>query len=381
MFCKVPRKLSASGLNSSFNYTGCSYDAYIEKMRAVISKTCSASSTELRNKIIAANSPAESRPTNTDKPTYGVLLLHGLYDSCHIMQSLFEHYQQKNYLVRNFLLPGHGTVPGDLLHVTLEDWLSASLYAIESFKNQVDKLIVIGLSTGANLAIYHAMQHEAIDALILFSPALKIKTRMAYHCHWYRFISWACPRSRWLVLGEERDYAKYHSFTTNSVHQVARSSTIIMRQQDSHPLSTPAFFILSAEDEIVDTPYALDFFSAQTCKQNRMIIYSKNAMQIDNPRVEVISSTDAQNNILDYSHPCLTVAPNHPHYGKDADYQDFHHYDLPLGKPFHHKRTEKLHFGAMSPENIQNHHLQRLRYNPDFDGMIKKIDAFIKTVE
>src|SRR5262249_26865700 len=105
-------------------------------------------------------SPFELMPTCSDEAATplprGVLLIHGLTDSPFLVRDIAESLRRQCLLVRAILLPGHGTVPGDLLEVRYEDWVEAARYGLESFRGQVTDLYLGGFSTGGTLAIYHA---------------------------------------------------------------------------------------------------------------------------------------------------------------------------------------------------------------------------------
>ena len=88
----------------------------------------------------------------------------------------------------------------------------------------------------------------------------------------------------------------------------------------------------------------------------------------------MIKSCYPKDHIIDFSHVALTVSPHHPHYGRDADYQDFLHYQnntktIP--------KSGQLYQGATSKYNLENYYLKRLHYNPYFENMIQQIFDFL----
>ena len=42
------------------------------------------------------------------------------------MRDVGQHYAEQGYLVRCILLPGHGTIPADLLTTSPTEWLKAT---------------------------------------------------------------------------------------------------------------------------------------------------------------------------------------------------------------------------------------------------------------
>src|SRR5262245_17733449 len=126
-----------SGLNSSFRSQGNSFAQYICETQAMIRAARKDLNAREMEKIILANSPFEYIPSEaeayhprTQKIKNGVLLIHGLFDSPYSMLNLANYFRANNYLVRAILLPGHGTVPGDLLRISYQEWLRAVEFGI-----------------------------------------------------------------------------------------------------------------------------------------------------------------------------------------------------------------------------------------------------------
>ncbi|MEK9627804.1 MAG: hypothetical protein VW455_02155 [Nitrospinota bacterium] len=73
----------------------------------------------LEDRWIEKRLPFEYKPDpakcRASKP--GVLLIHGLTDSPFLMRDIGERFRENCFWVRSILLPGHGTLPGDLLHI------------------------------------------------------------------------------------------------------------------------------------------------------------------------------------------------------------------------------------------------------------------------
>src|SRR5262245_49692457 len=158
---------------------------------------------------------APSCPAGAGRPQRGILLIHGLISSPFGMRDVAERFRDQCFLVRTILLPGHGTVPGDLLDATYEQWVEASRYGIDSMRAQVTDLYVGGFSTGGALAVYHALQDDerarSIKALVLFSPAIEVSDRWVFLANVHRWLySWLFPRGAWYgPILDEYDGAAY----------------------------------------------------------------------------------------------------------------------------------------------------------------------------
>ena len=197
-----PAGLEVSGLNTKFAYgIDMPFADYLEQSRRVVGRVRLDLDKPMRETIIAANTPFELLPNLGDFPktsegryAKGVLLIHGFSESPYHLKHLGEHLREKGFLVRAILLPGHGTVPGDLTEVKYEEWVKATDYGVQAIRPLVDKLYVAGFSAGAALGVHHALVNGEIDGLLLFSPAQAINTRLAWFSTYLRYLT------DWLVV-------------------------------------------------------------------------------------------------------------------------------------------------------------------------------------
>jgi esterase/lipase len=345
----------------------------------------------------------------------GILLIHGLTDSPFLMRDVGGHFQRRCFLVRAILLPGHGTVPGDLLDATFEEWIEAARYGIDSFAGQVERLYVAGFSTGSALALYHALGQDAlrhsIAALVLFSPAVKVARPLVPLANWHKIYSWAIPRGAWDGrLFDEHDAAKYESFTKNAGDQVYLLTRAIAERRRQRPLDTPVFIAMSLDDSTVSSPATIEFFNAITPltvpSTNVLINYTRAPYALDAQQpLRDRSSVFVGEGIVSFSHVAIPVRPDNPHYGRDGAYRSCLAYqppntekpdeapDSPLircrrGRPpgdgvrlGENSRRPDLE-AASTLERLQPPLvLRRLTFNPDFSGMMGEIDAFVERVE
>jgi len=112
--------------------------------------------------VVEMRSPWQRLPAMDCEPRepvrIGFLLIHGLSDSPYTLRSIGRSLAQAYpcAVVRSVLLPGHGTVPGDLLEVDRRQWLEAMEYGVDSFRGGVDALYLVGYSSGAALSVHYA---------------------------------------------------------------------------------------------------------------------------------------------------------------------------------------------------------------------------------
>lgn len=370
-------RLVSSGMNSHFPPVFSTYQEYILAMRDIIKRARIDLTPENEDKIIDANSPKEFIPESGS--CVGILLIHGLFDSPHVMHSLFEHFSSQGYHVRVHLLPGHGTRPGDLLDVNIHDFIESSRFAIRDFKKFVEKLIVVGFSTGAGLGIYHALKKEPLDGLITFAPAIRIKNRMAFATNWHRVVSWRYHRAKWFQITHDEDYAKYQSIPFNAVYQVYRLTQLIEKLEKKTSIRIPQFLLISADDEVVDPTLAIQFHRRHAVPGSRIIQYRTHIFP-DMHDIQQRCSHFPGERILDFSHGCMMVSPSHPHYGRHGDFTDMLHYQLSWGEKYKPPVFDNFYSGAITIEKLEKYTFKRLTYNPGFSDMVRELEDFIQNI-
>ena len=104
----------------------------------------------------------------------GILLSHGFTGSPASMKPWAEHLAAQGYAVSVPRLPGHGTTWQDMNKTTWADWYGEVERAFEALANQVDTVVVCGLSMGGGLALRLAADHpDRVAGLVLVNPAVR----------------------------------------------------------------------------------------------------------------------------------------------------------------------------------------------------------------
>ena len=386
-----------SQLNTSFQFTeNTPFPVYVKEMREIIAKTKQSSlinhSEVERAKMLNAVSPFEWTPdlscnTDNNRIRNGILLLHGLSDSPFQMREIGQHFQAQCFLVRALSLPGHSTIPGDLLEVSYQDWLDATRYGINSFSDKVENLYIAGFSTGGALAVYHSLNSDNLKiipkGLILFAPALKLQTKVGWLANWHKLYSWLWPSGQWLEIAEDIDYARYESFPKNAADQIHLLAQQLGNLKTGAQLSIPTFIVISEDDKTVNPQGVLDFFKHRTSPTSQLLLYTTNqAITDENARIQRVQSAYPQDNIVNFAHMSMLLPATNVHYGKQGDYINCLHYLCKQKDKF--KRCQmsnptEIKYGA-KPDSEAKNLIRRLLYNPDFTNMMAKIDIFIKQI-
>lgn len=347
---------------------------YIEFTEGLVAQCRLDLTLENCQQVVNANRAFEFNPIG--KSPIGIILAHGLMDSPFSMHDLGQYFANHNCLVRAVLLPGHGTRPGDLLNVTMQDWVDCVRFAIKQTRPLVDKLIVVGFSGGASIALLQGIHNPEVDALITLAPSLKLLNRAAALSGLVHIYGKYTGKAHWFSRQAEIDYARYESFPANLARQAYRLTELTRKSLAKHPITIPTQIILTDDDETVCTSTTLRYFKLLPHLKNQLLIYSKHPEQYKNlVNVEARISEHPALGILDFSHISLPIAPSNPHYGAQAD--------LPLVtlEPNQPLQDSIILRGAINRLNRQKYRLQRLTYNPDFTYMTNKMWQFIESID
>ena len=107
-----------------------------------------------------SGAPFMLAPAPGSKPkNIGILLVHGFLASPAELQSYGEKLAEEGYHVFGVRLAGHGTSPWELHSRTWRDWLSSVRRGHRIISAFVDKVVVVGFSTGGALSLLLAAEN------------------------------------------------------------------------------------------------------------------------------------------------------------------------------------------------------------------------------
>jgi esterase/lipase len=366
-----------SGMNSAFAGGELSFADYVRETRAMLHLAHEGKNEQ--EKIVAGNAPFELLPEGDfargrDKPfKRGILLVHGLSDSPYHIHHLAAFFQRNGFRVMAVLLPGHGTQPGDLLHVRWQEWAKAVRYGADCLASEADELYLGGFSAGAALSVLHASQDKRVRGLFLFSPAFEINPRAKW-ANLHKLYSWLLPKAAWLEVRQDKDLYKYESFCNNAAAQMYA----LTRALPQGEIAIPVFAAASADDATVNADATLRFMRRAQHPASKLLWYATE--KIEQPNVEWIYSALPESRILSSAHTAIVVPPQDEHYGAAGQYANCLHY-LPhdtAGYTACMARAQDMLYGEVHPQNLQRGVLRRLTYNPHYAAMEKSMEAFIE---
>jgi len=337
---RVPERLTGSSSPVVVPSANLSFEEYVEENQRRIREVIGSVRFENEENpfgseyslddVVRMRSPFEFLPNKSlceeDTNTIGILLAHGLTDSPYLIQgigrSLAENFPCA--IVRGLLTPGHGTVPGDLLTVTLQDWRETFAWGIASFPDEVESKYVVGYSNGAALTLDY-LQNFAdsdnetlpISGAILVSPGLQSTNPNAGYGAYLKYV-WP-----WIYKRDDRDAAKYESFPTHAA-ALFYELTETVRTNDQN-ITIPTLFIVSSDDSTTRSDAAISFYCNNVINGSKrlLLLTNKLDMALDYESCEGIVTFGPNDTVANYesfSHIGLTLPAEDPHYGFNGVY-------------------------------------------------------------
>lgn len=162
---------------------------------------------------------------DTPEPRGGILLLHGASDGPYSMRALAETFAASGLYVAVYRMPGHGTVPAGLRHARVADWVAIARSGVAHVAETVGKdkpVYVGGYSAGATVVLDYALDAAADNTLVmpervlLYSPAIAV-TPFARFGDWDEALALIpfFQKLSWMSIETEYDPYKYNSFPKN----------------------------------------------------------------------------------------------------------------------------------------------------------------------
>lgn len=274
------------------------------------------------------NSPSELRPPAGTALRGGILLIHGLGDSPWSFVDQKRSMAAAGWLVRTVLLPGCGTRPEDMIPAGADDWrrVVAEQAALlrrdlaQILPNQTPDMWLGGFSTGCNLAIEFAAHHDWISGLVLFSPAVAVRTRLAFLAPIAApFINWLRDPEASMMRG--RTPFRYTVVPVPALAAFVDTMRAAKNALEEKPFEKPAVLMMCEHDSVVDTEALLPFCTKRFASaQTRFLWYGNEAtakrLAGSDARLVVRADNLPAERISSFSHMGLLFSPENPEYGR-----------------------------------------------------------------
>ncbi len=258
---------------------------------------------------LALNLPREYQPAVANGEA--VLLVHGLGDSPYSFIDIARYLADKGYLVRTILLPGHGSKVGDLMLPSEADWQTVVHHHSQLLQQSATKVWLGGYSTGANLVTAEALEDEAIQGLLLFSPAFKPESAIV---SWAEAASWFVT---WADQDPEDNYLRYNSLPMNGAAVYYQTSETVRNKLAESDFQRPVFMMMSESDSVINTQYALQVFTDKMAHPANRLVWQGES-PLSEPRAVRFSMQLPEQRISNGSHMGLLFSPDNPEYGRSG---------------------------------------------------------------
>jgi alpha-beta hydrolase superfamily lysophospholipase len=246
---------------------------------------------------------------STDTPVAGVLLLHGMTDSPYSLHNLGTRLHEEGAHVVGLRIPGHGTVPSGLVHVSWQDMAAAVKLTVKHLHEKMGEkpVYIVGYSNGGALALHYALSViedptlPPVKKLVLISPEIGV-TGMAALAVWQERIGHilGLAKLKWNDVLPEYDPFKYNSFAINAGNQAYRLTIENRKRLDALSEAgkldqlPPILAFQSALDATVSAPaLVLELFEKLPDAGHELVAFDINRIVI----VEQMLKSDPKVNI------------------------------------------------------------------------------------
>jgi carboxylesterase len=224
----------------------------------------------------------------------GILLSHGFTGSPASMKPWAEHLAAQGYAVSVPRLPGHGTTWQEMNKTTWADWYGEIERAFEALSNQVDTVVVFGLSMGGALALRLAADHpDRVAGLVLVNPAVRTDRKDVKLLPVLKLVIPAMPGIANDIKKagvEEYGYTKTPLRAADSMFQAYKALVA-----DLGRITCPILLFRSTEDHVVDpsSSRVIQSTVSSTDVREEMLENSYHVATLDNDAQQIFEGSVA----------------------------------------------------------------------------------------
>ncbi len=205
----------------------------------------------------------------------GILLLHGFTGSPWEMRETAQRLYEKEYTVSVPLLCGHGTRVQDLQKCEWKDWFEDAKNSLFELRKTCKKVFVIGLSTGASLAL-HLAAHYQLEGVVALSPALFLKEKIT------RLLPYVPPIIRYRKkrngpdisdLKARQEAVAYDKTPIKAAKEILKFYKHL--KMDLPEIYAPVLIVQSVQDHVVDYKGARWIYEHISSKEKKFLKLEK----------------------------------------------------------------------------------------------------------
>jgi carboxylesterase len=198
----------------------------------------------------------------------GVLLIHGFTGAPYELAPLAEYLHEQGFTVYQARVAGHGSSPENLNELEYDEWYDSVKYGYFVLKNNCDKVIVLGQSMGALVAVNTVVNNGA-DGLIMLAPCIEVSSSLAPFSRYIkRFKKYEDKK-----IDEQYKDFFYDLYPLASVEQLVNFS--IYTRRLAKDINIPVLMFQHKNDKVVRADSAADFFKRISSKDKKAVFYEK----------------------------------------------------------------------------------------------------------
>lgn len=308
----------------------------------------------------------------------GIVLTHDLQESPYTMRALGSYFQNACLVVYGLLLPGHGTLPGELLDSGWQDWFAAQRFATRELGREVETLYLGGLGVGATLAMLEAATNAGVDGLVLVAPRLDVQ-RPPWQAAAARALGAVFAPARWASAAPAASPYRDPSLPWRTVREtnnlVASTQAALVAAAE-----IPVFTALSLEDATVDAQAVLEYMRARSHPLSHTFLFTAQALD-PAPGMTLRRAGFPEYGRLSAAHTGLVVRASDPVLGSGGTSRECSHYFGRDADAYAQCMAgEADYLGEITPDNLAQGVIERITHNPYFSDLLRGLDPFIAPV-
>lgn len=215
-----------------------------------------------------------------EKKPLGVLLLHGFTGSLDTVRGLVPTVERLGLPYRMPVLRGHGTRYEDLAEVVAKDWYDDAEAALTDLLQEVDRVVVVGLSMGGLVTLNLAMEHhDDLAGVVVIAPFLRCADPLAHLTPLLKLVApyWASPNS-FADAELAKACTNYPKFPTRTFSHLLNYANVIERRLPE--VRVPVLVLHSRKDTIAAPIGAKIIEERVSSKEKRVVWFERSGHEM-----------------------------------------------------------------------------------------------------
>ncbi|MCB0077825.1 MAG: alpha/beta fold hydrolase [Anaerolineales bacterium] len=214
----------------------------------------------------------EAQPFRWTGGAPACLLIHGLTSTPFEVRPVGEALHAAGFHAESFWLPGHGSKPEALRHVTWRDWSAAVEAQYDRMRRDHGSVAVLGTSLGGSLALWLGITRRPA-AIVSMGGAVWLPRVAALA----RPISWIRPfqqkRAQGSAIFDDEARARHPSYPKTSMHAVAEMRSLVGQIKGKLAAITAPLLVMHARQDSVIPPENARYIMAHVRSTQKELLW------------------------------------------------------------------------------------------------------------